>query len=264
MNTHLLLTILLISLPHLNNSRIVTFSNSCPFPISVGKGDSDNVVICDNLALGETCDWTIPDSGWSGRFYRVNPLTTASGLPDPSGFPSATLAEYSFAYACPSGSCSWNWDWFDISIIPPGCPGSAQSYDECVADTGVGGYDVGMQMEALACPELPPTICTSVACAGAYNFPVDNTKTTVCQVSGDWLVTFCPGGANNLDPNTMSLLESATSGIVADGTTITGNSGGLSTGGMVGVVLGAVVFVALLAIVIVVVVRRKRQQGEIV
>jgi len=170
-------------------SRHVQFINSCPFNIDV-EGSSVGVV-CSNLgAGGASCYWDIPSSGYSGQFHRKNP----NG--DQYGFPSATLAEFNLASNVPS---QWNYDWFDISIIPPGCPGSLTSYDACWCNGGEDGYDVGMLIQPLvgSCVNLA-RLCQDRYCGGAYLFPSDNSKTTACtDTSGDWQVTFCPPGSNN-------------------------------------------------------------------
>jgi len=167
-------------------SRTINFINSCTFAIDV-EGTGSTGVVCSNLGPGASCQWGIPDAGWSGNFHRRN----ADG--SIYGFPSATLAEFTLANNQPS---QWNWDWFDISIIPPGC-GSETSYDSCWCDTGADGYDVGMTITPLAssCSGSGRT-CLGRACAGAYNYPSDNSKTTVCQdITGDWDITFCPSGS---------------------------------------------------------------------
>jgi len=168
------------------NSRIITFINQCPFNIGVeGSGVG---VVC-NLQSGASCGWTIPAAGYQGRFYRHN---TAG---DSTGYPSATLAEFNLGNQ--NDNSQWNMDWFDISIIPPGCPGSITSYTGCVQYTGQDGYDVGMTMSPLACPDKTRT-CLGTGCSGAYGYPTDDSKTTTCQnVNGNWQVTFCPPGSSN-------------------------------------------------------------------
>lgn len=87
----------------------------------------------------------------------------------------------------------WNWDWFDISIIPPGC-GSETSYDACRRVTGSDGYDVGMEMLPVRCPDKKRT-CLTKPCDDAYGYPKDDSKTTVCtDITGDFVITFCPRG----------------------------------------------------------------------
>jgi len=169
-------------------SRNVQFINSCPFNIDV-EGSSVGVV-CSNLGSGASCYWDIPSSGYSGQFHRKNP----NG--DAYGFPSATLAEFNLASNVPS---QWNYDWFDISIIPPGCPGSLTSYDNCWCNGGADGYDVGMLIQPLVASCVSKArLCLDRYCSGAYLFPSDNSKTTACtDTSGNWQVTFCPSGSNN-------------------------------------------------------------------
>jgi len=168
------------------HARQVTFINSCPFTISVEA--TPGGIICSNLGSGASCGWGIPASGYSGQFHRQNSNN------DNTGFPSATLAEFTFANNVPS---QWNWDWFDISIIPPGCPGSITSYDGCWCNSNEDGYDVGMTITPLAssCSNEVKT-CLGRDCAGAYGYPTDNSKTSVCQdTTGDWEITFCPPGS---------------------------------------------------------------------
>jgi len=235
----------------------VTFINGCAFPIGVESMDSSfaDIIVC-TLECNGTCQWNIPDAGWSGRFYRHN------ALGDSSGYPSATLAEFDFASQCSSGNCAWNWDWFDISIIPPLCPGSVMSYTGCVSYTGSDGYDVGMQMVPLSCPSQYLT-CLTMPCDAAYGYPQDNSKTTVCSVLGDWVVTFCPAGSYvNLTPaeisettqDEMAVIGAMTSGGEAR------KSSGLSTEAAIGLGVGfAILGVALVGLVVFIV---KRREGK--
>jgi len=165
-------------------ARIIRFKNSCPFSIDVER--TPGGVVCSNLARGATCTWTVPAGGWSGNFHRRN--KEGGNL----GFPSATLAE--FALGSTLTSSQWNYDWFDISIIPPGCPGTIRSYDGCWCNGGTDGYDVGMTIVPAKCRDKTRT-CLGRYCAGAYNFPKDDTKTTACVSLGDWDVEFCPAGS---------------------------------------------------------------------
>jgi len=238
------LSILLQSTP-LHAQRNVTFINACSFPLGVVVGDSTNTVIC-SLNPNDQCNWTIPSAGWSGRFYRNN-LDPGN---DDTGYPSATLAEFTFAYECTTGTCDWNWDWYDISIIPPGCPGSATSYQDCVDITGEDGYDVPLVLTPLACPTQVIS-CGSDPCPEAYGFPDDNSKTNVCQVSGDWEIQFClPGGtvdigAEQSDPNAVEV-------------------GGQmwSTGSVVGLAVGLGLAVVLL-IALALFIRKRNQHMEV-
>jgi len=177
--------VLLIALCAFANARVVKFKNSCGFAIDV-EGSSVGVV-CSNLGPGATCQWGVPAGGWSGNFHRRN--SQGNNL----GFPSATLAEFAFGNSLTGGA--WNWDWFDISIIPPGCPGTTMSYEDCWCNGGSDGYDVGMVITPVKCQDKTRT-CLGRKCDGAYNYPKDDSKTTVCQdISGDFDVEFCPAGS---------------------------------------------------------------------
>jgi len=181
MALHLLL--LLFAVPVL--MRTITFINSCPFNLSVQE--SGTTVVCIGLASNSSCVFDIPTSGWSGNFHRQNP----GGEVVNYGYPSATLAEMTLAN---NVSGQYNFDWFDISIIPPGC-GSLTSYNACWCSTGNDGYDVGMSIRSSACPSKDRT-CLNRGCTDAYGYSSDNSKTTVCtNITGSWEVEFCPQGS---------------------------------------------------------------------
>jgi len=115
-----------------------------------------------------------------------------------------TLAEFAFANSRTGGQ--WNWDWFDISVIPPGCPGTISSYEGCWCNGGSDGYDVGMRITPVKCRNKQRT-CLNRKCPDAYGFPKDDTKTTVCQdISGDFEVEFCPAGSH-IDLGTTQLSQ---------------------------------------------------------
>jgi len=86
-------------------------------------------------------------------------------------------------------------DYFDISIIPPGCPGTILSYDGCWCNGGSDGYDVGIVMKPLNCLDKTRT-CLGKYCSDAYLFPKDDSKTTACtDTTTNWEVEFCPSGS---------------------------------------------------------------------
>jgi len=230
-------------------ARQITFINSCNFPLEV---DASGSTICSLSSQG-TCTWAIPSGGWSGRFYRHN---TYGGI---SGYPSATLAEFNLASECPS--CQWNYDWYDISIIPPGCSGSSISYSECVQWTnppGVttnDGYDVGMEMYPVLCPSQS-RVCDGKGCSGAYGFPNDNSKTSACTQLGDWQVTFCPPGSY-VD---LTSAQMALPGEIA----VSSPPGYMTTGAAIGIGVSIGVIFTVLSVVVVVFWLRNRNSLEVI
>jgi len=247
------------------NSRNIKFINSCPFTIDVeGSGVG---VVCSNLrANGGSCYWNIPASGWSGQFHRKNRDN------DQYGFPSATLAEFTLANNKPS---QWNFDWFDISIIPPGCPGTITSYNGCWCNSGADGYDVGMQVKPLACTEKT-RICLDRYCSGGYNFPTDKSKTTTCtNIGGSWEVTFCPPGSNNDVYNTKRSQVPPCKGGGSGASKATVDNSQSFNGAppnaapvnqtwiWVGVGVGVVVFVALIIGIVVLVTMKKKVEERV-
>jgi len=130
--------VLVTTLLVVSHARQIQFTNECPFQLNVEA--TPGGVVC-GLNQGASCTWQIPASGWSGNFHRQD----NDGI---LGYPSATLAEFTLGS---NAGGEWDWDWYDISIIPPGC-GSGTSYDGCWCTTGRDGYDVGMTVHITFCP----------------------------------------------------------------------------------------------------------------
>uniref|UniRef100_K3WAC7 Uncharacterized protein n=1 Tax=Globisporangium ultimum (strain ATCC 200006 / CBS 805.95 / DAOM BR144) TaxID=431595 RepID=K3WAC7_GLOUD len=106
--------------------------------------------------------------------------------------PQATLAEFT----CNEGKL-----WYDISIIPTSPtqgPAECPSLAACKQLTGGTGYNEPMQiapqsnLDGTHCRVLT---CLQDGCDDGYQFPKDDTKTHNCPLDTDFVVTFCPGGA---------------------------------------------------------------------
>jgi len=174
--------VLVTTLLVVSHARQIQFTNECPFQLNVEA--TPGGVVC-GLNQGASCTWQIPASGWSGNFHRQD----NDGI---LGYPSATLAEFTLGS---NAGGEWDWDWYDISIIPPGC-GSGTSYDGCWCTTGRDGYDVGMTVQPLSPTGCETRTCLNRDCAGAYGYPSDSSKTTTCKdITGNWHITFCPPGS---------------------------------------------------------------------
>jgi len=116
------------------------------------------------------------------------------------------------------------------------------------------GYDVGMQLVPLACPQQS-RICTGKGCAGAYGFPEDNSKTTACTQLGDWQVTFCPSGSY------VDLFGAQLA--VPDETVAGGPPGFSSMGAALGIGIGIGVVFVLAIVGVVLLVRKNRSREEV-
>jgi len=162
----------------MGSAATVNFINKCSYPIELYHSQSGSSAAKEaDIAVGST--YTTDVSG-PAHMYRHSANT------------SATLLEM----AC-DGT-----EWYDISIIPP-LPGWCSSYEDC-KQGGKTGFNVPMSVEPN--PSGKGT-CTSLycasddknACADAYQFPKDDTKTHNCPGGTGFDVTFCYADSGNAE-----------------------------------------------------------------
>ncbi|KAL4093140.1 hypothetical protein PRIC1_012127 [Phytophthora ramorum] len=154
----------------------VNFINKCSYDIELYHSQSGSAASCEaTIASGNT--YTTDVSGEAHMFRH--------GADD-----SATLFELSLIKDC----------WYDISIIPP-LPGWCGSYEDCKAGNKK-GFNVPMSVEPKAggsgtCTSLYCASDDKTACADAYQFPKDDTKTHHCPSGTEYDVTFCYNGGDS-------------------------------------------------------------------
>jgi len=147
-------------------SRYVLVDNQSTNPINVYvTPNNSSMYKLGTLQPNHAIRWYIPAGGWSGNF-RVN--TSAN----------ATLAEFTFdGYA--------SLDYYDISAIPPGCPGYATSYAQCKQITGLSGWNFPVTIRPVG--GTGPTItCQRPGCPEGFGFPADNSKTQTSADTTPW------------------------------------------------------------------------------
>lgn len=157
-------------------AETVNFINKCSFPIELyhsQSGSTASKVADIPVGSSHTEDVTGP-----AHMYRHSAET------------SATLVEL----AC--DGTLWN----DLSVIPP-MPGYCSSYEECKKG-GKTGFNVPISIEPKenigkgTCSALYCAADDKEACADAYHYPMDNTKTHSCPSGTELDVTFCFAGGD--------------------------------------------------------------------
>jgi hypothetical protein len=118
--------------------------------------------------------WEIPNGQYSGNFRKDMGAN-------------ATLAEFTFN-GFPGGVT----DNYDISSIPPGCPGFSTSYQQCVQLTGKTGWNFPVRIEPTdsSCATL---VCNRPGCVEAFGFPMDNGKQRTCDNTTEYHLVFGTG-----------------------------------------------------------------------
>ncbi|KAL6074708.1 Apple domain-containing protein [Balamuthia mandrillaris] len=168
--------------------------------------------------------WTIPAGPVSGKFQHG---TEAS----------ATLAEFSF------NTGFSDLDFYDISVIPPGCPGDqCFSYQCCVDVGGETGYNGPMRLQSechdlycLGDPSVNEDNCADAYCKLKLSIawfnsltlslsPKDDENTHACSDEGDYTITFCPEGS--IDSGSSTGTADGNSDGEEDGTNEDGNEDG--------------------------------------
>ena len=154
------------------SGRFVTIDNQGLTTIDVYFTPNNNPTYkVATLHTNHAIRWEIPTGQYSGNF-RVG----QSG--------NATLAEFTFN-GFPGGVT----DNYDISSIPPGCPGSSTSYQQCVAITGKSGWNIPLTIRPSddSCDTIT---CNRPGCSAAFGFPMDNSKQRTCSNTTEYEVIF--------------------------------------------------------------------------
>ncbi|CAH0513284.1 unnamed protein product [Peronospora belbahrii] len=154
------------------SAESVNFINKCSHPIELYHSQMGSAAakVCD-IAVGDTYS---TDVTGPAHMYRH----TVSE--------SATLLEL---------SCDSTF-WMDMSIIPPDSK-LCKDYIDCKAGGTKTGFNVPMSVVPKSnigvgsCSELYCAADDENACADAYHFPMDNTKTHSCPTGTKIDVTFC-------------------------------------------------------------------------